>query len=287
MNQTASSEPLPQAPLPLPLPTFDALPLTPEVRRAIDEIGWVNPTPVQLAAWEPALKSQDLIVQARTGTGKTAAFALPLVDRRVANEPVVQALILAPTRELSLQSAREFERLGKYRGIRTTAIYGGASMEKQVRELEEGAQVVSGTPGRVLDHLKRGTLKVEHLRTLILDEADEMLSMGFAKELNAIVELLPKNRQTWLFSATIDDQVQRMANRILKEPATISLSSDEVGAQTLKHFVYVITGGTKSRDLVRILEVETPRARSSSATPRSDTERSPRSCRPLASTPTG
>jgi len=252
MNLPAASEPAP------PAPTFDSLSLSPEVRRAIDEIGWVNPTPVQLAAWEPAQRSRDLIVQARTGTGKTAAFALPLVDKRIRPEPVVQALILAPTRELSLQSARELERLGKYREIRTTAVYGGASMEKQVRELEEGAQVVSGTPGRVLDHLKRGTLKVDELRTLILDEADEMLSMGFAKELNAIVEFLPKTRQTWLFSATIDEQVLRMASRVQKDPEHITLSSDQVGAQTLKHFVYLVSGVGKARDLVRVIEVENP-----------------------------
>jgi ATP-dependent RNA helicase DeaD len=133
-------------------PSFDALSLSPEVRQAIDEMGFSSPTPVQLATYEPAASGTDLIVQARTGTGKTAAFGL------------------------ALQSAREIERLGRHKGIRTVAVYGGAPMEKQIREIEQGAQIVSGTPGRVLDHLRRGTLNAEGLRVLVLDEADEMLS---------------------------------------------------------------------------------------------------------------
>jgi ATP-dependent RNA helicase DeaD len=238
--------------------TFDALPLHTDVRRAIDEAGWTTPTPVQLAAYEPASEGKDLVVQARTGTGKTAAFAIPLVDKRVRGDGGAQVLILAPTRELALQSGREIERIGVHRGIRAVAIYGGAPMDKQVRELEGGAQIVSGTPGRVLDHLRRGTLNGEQLRVLVLDEADEMLSMGFAEELNAIVEMLPKSRQTMLFSATLDDSVQRLANRFLKDPVQLALSSDQVGAQGISHFVYLVSGLGKARDLVRIVEAENP-----------------------------
>ncbi len=239
-------------------PTFDAIPLAPEVRRAIDEMGFVTPTPVQIAAFGPAAEGKDLVVQARTGTGKTAAFGLPLVDKRVRPDGGAQVLILAPTRELALQSSREIERLGVHRAIKAVAVYGGAPMEKQVRELEEGAQIVSGTPGRVLDHLRRGTIDGNALRILVLDEADEMLSMGFAEELNAIVEFLPKQRQTMLFSATIEESVQRLAARLLKDPVHLSLSSDQVGAQTISHFVYLVSGLGKTRDLVRIIEVENP-----------------------------
>jgi len=239
-------------------PTFDLLPLTPEVRRAIDELGWLTPTPVQLAAYAPASEGTDLVVQARTGTGKTAAFGLPLIDRRVRPENKTQVLVLAPTRELALQSARELERIGRHRGIRTSAVYGGAPMDRQIRELQEGAQIVSGTPGRVLDHLRRGSLAVEDIRTLVLDEADEMLSMGFAKELHAIVEMLPKNRQTMLFSATLDEAIQRLAAKFLKDPVQLSLSSDQVGAQTISHFVYLVSGLGKAKDLIRILEVDDP-----------------------------
>jgi ATP-dependent RNA helicase DeaD len=152
-----------------PNATFDALPLNAEVRRAIDEAGWTTPTPVQLAAYEPASEGKDLVVQARTGKGKTAAFAIPLVDKRVRGDGGAQVLILAPTRELALQSAREIERIGVHRGIKAVAIYGGAPMDKQVRELEQGGQIVSGTTGRVLDHLRRGTLNAEGLRILVLD----------------------------------------------------------------------------------------------------------------------
>ncbi|MBX7193216.1 MAG: DEAD/DEAH box helicase, partial [Sandaracinaceae bacterium] len=239
-------------------PTFDALPLTTEVRAAIDEMGWVTPTPVQLATFGPASDGADVVVQARTGTGKTAAFGMPLIDKRVRPEPQTQVLILAPTRELALQSAKELERIGRHRGIRTSAVYGGAPMERQVRELAEGAQIVSGTPGRVLDHLRRGSLDPEHIRILVLDEADEMLSMGFAKELHAIVDELPKNRQTMLFSATLDEAIQRLAAKFLKDPIQLSLSSDQIGAQTISHFVYLVSGLGKSRDLIRILEADNP-----------------------------
>ena len=257
MTSLPSAQDLTTAPVVVP-PTFDLLPLTPDTRRAIDEMGFVTPTPVQVAAFAPAVEGRDLIVQAQTGTGKTAAFGLPLVDRLVLPEPRVQALILAPTRELALQSAREVERLGKHKGLRTVAVYGGAPMERQVQELEGGAQIVSGTPGRVLDHLKRGTLDARGLKVLVLDEADEMLSMGFAKELHAILEKLPKDRQTWFFSATIEADVKRMADRHMRDPQTIALSSDAVGASLVSHFIYPLSGIDRQGDLKRILEVEDP-----------------------------
>ena len=239
-------------------PTFDALALSDDVRRAVSDMGYVHPTPVQLATYEPITAGKDLIVQSRTGTGKTAAFGIPLVDRLVRSDGGQQALILAPTRELALQSSRELGRIGKYRGIHTAAVYGGAPMERQVRELREGAQIVSGTPGRVLDHLRRGTLRADSIRVLVLDEADEMLSMGFAKELNAILEELPKPRQTLLFSATVESEIQRMAQRHMTAPEFVGLSSDQVGAKGIDHFVYLVGGTARPRDLVRILEVEDP-----------------------------
>lgn len=240
------------------LPTFDALPLRPETRQAIDSMGFVTPTEVQLAVFGPAAANKDIIAQSRTGTGKTAAFGLPLIDRIVEPGGGMQALVLAPTRELALQSSRELERIGNVRGIRAAAVYGGAPMERQVRELKEGAEIVSGTPGRVLDHLKRGSLDVRNLKILVLDEADEMLSMGFARELNAIVELLPTTRKTWLFSATVGPDVQRLAQSYQKDPEFLALSGDLVGAQTIKHFVYMVSGLARPKELVRILEVEDP-----------------------------
>jgi len=238
-------------------PTFEALALSPAVRRALDELGFTHPTPVQTAAFEPAASGRDLIVQSRTGTGKTLGFGLPLVDRLVEEGHGVQALILAPTRELALQSQRVLEQVGKYRDLRTVAVYGGAPMERQIAQLKQGAEIVSGTPGRVLDHLRRGTLDAAGIRVLVLDEADEMFSMGFAKELNAIMDALPDNRQFLCFSATIDDNVQRMAERRMHEPEFITLSSDQVGASEISHYFYMILGDKLSA-LIRVLEVEDP-----------------------------
>jgi len=242
-----------------PTPTFDALDLRPPVRQAIDDMGWDTPTPVQLESYGKAISGRDLIVQARTGTGKTAAFGIPIVDRLVDEEPGVQALILAPTRELALQSSREIGRIAAHVDLETVAIYGGAPMEKQVRALDAGAQIVSGTPGRVLDHLRRGTLDPSNLKCLVLDEADEMLSMGFAEELNAIIELLPKEgRQTLLYSATVDGPVERIGGRHMTDPERVELSGDAVGALGVNHLMYMVSGKARSKDLVQILEIEDP-----------------------------
>ncbi|MFO0666445.1 MAG: DEAD/DEAH box helicase [Polyangiaceae bacterium] len=238
--------------------SFDSLPLSKEVRRAIDELGYTTPTPVQLAVFDPASRGKDLVVQARTGTGKTAAFGLPIVDSLVRRSVrAVQALVLTPTRELALQVARELSKLGQYRDVSVAAVYGGVGIDKQIQELAAGAQVVIGTPGRVLDHLRRGTMNASELRIFVLDEADEMLSMGFAKELHAIVSLLPKQRQGLFFSATIPSTIERMATSQLKDPEFITLSSDQVGALEIAHYVYH-TRGDKREALLRVLEVENP-----------------------------
>lgn len=238
--------------------SFDSLPLSKEVRRAIDELGYTAPTPVQHAVFDAACRGKDLVVQARTGTGKTAAFGLPIVDSLVRRSVrSVQALVLTPTRELALQVARELSKLGQYRDVSVAAVYGGVGIDKQIQELAAGAQVVIGTPGRVLDHLRRGTLNPSELRIFVLDEADEMLSMGFAKELHAIVSLLPKERQGLFFSATIPATIERMATSQLRDPEFITLSSDQVGALEIAHYVYH-TRGDKREALVRVLEVENP-----------------------------
>jgi ATP-dependent RNA helicase DeaD len=255
-------------------PTFDVLPLGAEVRRAIDEMGYRHPTPVQRAVFEPAAEGRSLVVQARTGTGKTAAFGLPIVDRLVRpSVKAVQALALCPTRELALQVSREIEQIGKYRSAKVVAIYGGASMSKQVEALEGGAQIVVGTPGRVLDHLRQKTLDPSGVRVLVLDEADEMLSMGFARELNAILETLPKNRQGLFFSATIPPDIERLAHAQLKNPELITLSSDQVGALQIAHYVYVMRQVDKRDQLMRILEVEDPESAVIFCNTRDETQR--------------
>ena len=240
-------------------PTFDAIPLSPDVRASVDALGYVEPTPVQLAVFEPVAAGRSVVVQARTGTGKTAAFGMPLVDRVVArgvHKP--QALVLVPTRELALQVTREVEAIGKVRGTRFACIYGGASMQKQVDALSAGAQIVVGTPGRVLDHIRRGTFDTSHVKAFVLDEADEMLSMGFAKELNAIADSLPKERQGLFFSATLPPDILRMAENKLRDPELITLSGDAIGALEVNHFVYVVPSGDKRSALARVIEVEDP-----------------------------
>ncbi len=240
------------------LPTFDALPLSPEVRRAVDELGYVHPTPVQLAVFEHAMRGKDLVVQARTGTGKTAAFGLPLVDGMVKRgTSAVQALVLCPTRELALQVTREVDSLAKHRGVRTTAVYGGAPMARQVADIRGGAQIVVGTPGRVLDHLHRGTLDASGIRVFVLDESDEMLSMGFLPQISDILGFLPANRQTLLFSATLPPDIRRVAETRLRDPQFLTLSGDHIGALEINHYVYIVPTD-KLGALIQILEVENP-----------------------------
>ncbi|MFO0602995.1 MAG: DEAD/DEAH box helicase [Polyangiales bacterium] len=241
-------------------PTFQSLGLHDDTLRAIADAGYTAPTAVQVAAFEPVAAGRDVIVQSRTGSGKTAAFVLPIVDRLLKPEAVPQALVLCPTRELAIQVAGEFERLGQHRGATVVTIYGGAPMDRQVRALEAGVKAVVGTPGRVLDHLRRGTFDPSRIRVVVLDEGDEMLSMGFAEELNAILEQMPRGRQGVILSATMPESIRRIANRHLREPELIALSSDGIAPEGLTHLVYFTAAGTRIADLVRVLEQERPEA---------------------------
>ncbi|MCK6586643.1 MAG: DEAD/DEAH box helicase [Polyangiaceae bacterium] len=256
-----------------PAPTFDVLPLSAEIRETLAEIGYVHPTPVQIAVWEPATRGRDAMVQARTGTGKTAAFGLPIVDHIVKRSlGQAQALVLCPTRELAVQVAKEVDRLGRRKNIRITAVYGGAPMQRQIDAIDGGAQVIVGTPGRVLDHLRRGTLNPKHIRLLVLDECDEMLSMGFERELTAILEQLPIERQTLLFSATMPPDIERIARTKLKSPELITLSGDHIGALEIQHYVYLVASD-KVGTLLRIIEVENPEGAIVFCNTRDETER--------------
>src|SRR5689334_13434345 len=184
-------------------PSFDDLGLHPDVKLALDDMGYFAPTPVQTAVFKPVSENKDLLVQSKTGTGKTTAFGLPIVNKMVPTHRAPQALILAPTRELALQVARELTQIGKHRGILVEAIYGGAPIGKQIKALNDGVHIVVGTPGRVLDHIGRRTLDCSTVQTFILDECDEMLSMGFLEDIERVVSYLPDRRQTLLFSATM------------------------------------------------------------------------------------
>jgi len=239
--------------------SFDEMGLSPEVRKALDEMGFASPLPVQSAVFQLMHDGRDVMVQSRTGSGKTAAFGIPLVERLGAKPAdCVEALILAPTRELALQSASECGKIAKYRKLEVVPVYGGAPMGKQIEQLKAGAQIVSGTPGRVLDHLRRGTLKLDGLKVLVLDEADEMLSMGFLEEITEIIKRCPTDRQTVLFSATIPEDIERIGSRYMRNPEKIQLSTGNIGVHTIQHAYYLVSGMGRTRDLQKVLNAERP-----------------------------
>ena len=190
--------------------TFAELPLSEELRRGIADKGYTSPTPVQAAVLAPILAGKDLIVRSKTGTGKTAAFGIPLLERIPIGTKHVAAVVLCNTRELALQVSQEIAELGKHKGIEVVAIYGGASAEEQMRALDRGAAVMVGTPGRVQDLFDRGRLKFDKVQTCVLDEADEMLGAGFFEDVTRILDRLPPSRQTLLFSATVPPDIEQL-----------------------------------------------------------------------------
>lgn len=239
--------------------SFADLQLSEEMLRAVEARGYRNPTPVQSRAIPEILAGRDLIVRSKTGTGKTAAFSIPIVEKlpKGARKPL--ALVLCPTRELALQVAQEVEALAEGQDLRVAAIYGGASMNQQIRALEEGAEVVVGTPGRVYDHIRRRTLDLREAQIAVLDEADEMLSMGFFEEVTRILDKLPKDRQTLLFSATLSPDIERIVSKYLVEPKTLLLSGDTYTVEGIEHVYYeVVEGYPKPRNLLYLLELENP-----------------------------
>ena len=239
-------------------PSFDDMGLHPDIRTALDDMGYFRPTPVQATVFKPVAEGKDLLVQSRTGTGKTAAFGLPLLNRLVPAQATPQALILAPTRELALQVSRELASIGKHRGIIIETLYGGAPIGKQIASLRQGVHVVVGTPGRVLDHIGRRTLDTRTISTFILDECDEMLSMGFLEDIERVVSHLPEKRQTLLFSATMPDEVHRYARRHMRSPEQIKLSSGNISVEEIHHAYYVVSGIGRARDLLKLLFAEEP-----------------------------
>jgi ATP-dependent RNA helicase DeaD len=242
-----------------PPSSFAALELGPEVLHALTDMGFAEPMQVQSSVIPLVLTGRDLMVQSRTGSGKTAAFGIPLVDRIVnPADKFVQAIVLLPTRELALQVAGELARIAAYRPMEVVPVYGGAPMGRQIEQLRAGGQLVCGTPGRVLDHLRRGTLVLDRVRCVVLDECDEMLSMGFQEDIEAIVEHTPADRQTLLFSATVPEGIQRLSRRFLRDPEMVKLSADFVGVHEIRHVYYAIPGGQRESELLRVLEFENP-----------------------------
>ena len=236
---------------------FEALNLPAPLIRALSEVGYETPTPIQAEAIPCLLEGRDLVGHAPTGTGKTAAFALPLLTRVDVNNRQVQALVLAPTRELAIQVAEAFQRYAAHLpGFHVVPIYGGQSYDIQLRQLRRGVHIVVGTPGRVMDHMRRGSLSLAGLQTLVLDEADEMLRMGFIEDVEWVLEQSPKDRQLVLFSATMPPEVERIARAHLRDPLDISIRARTATAETIRQRYWLVGGLHKLDALTRILEVE-------------------------------
>ena len=232
---------------------FGELEVHPDVARAIEELGFMAPTPVQSQAI-PVLRSRrDLLAQAQTGTGKTAAFAIPIVEFV---DPAVkrpQALIVVPTRELAVQVTREFGTIGKFRHTHEVAIYGGVPYGPQQRALARGAQIVIGTPGRLLDHIDRGTLSLDAVHTVILDEADRLLDMGFAPDVRKLLRLAPKQRQTALFSATLTGEIKDLAYKFTNDPVQIAIDPERRTQESVEQVYVEVLEEDKTRALVELL----------------------------------
>ena len=236
---------------------FGQLALAGPVLQALQEIGYESPSPIQAESIPPLLEGRDLFGQAQTGTGKTAAFALPLLSRIDLDMKQPQVLVLTPTRELAIQVAEAFQAYARHlKGFHVLPIYGGQSMDTQLRQLRRGVHVVIGTPGRIMDHLRRKSLVLDTLRTLVLDEADEMLRMGFIDDVEWILEHTPAERQTALFSATMPDAIRRVAQKHLRDPREVRIKSGTTTVSTTKQRYWQVSGLHKLDALTRILEVE-------------------------------
>jgi len=241
------------------LPEISIEELAPEMFEACNRAGWKTLVPVQAKSIPYFLAGRDMMVQSRTGSGKTGAYILPIIQKINAQQNIAQALVLVPTRELALQVSREAEMLTQGTNIRTAVVYGGVGYNAQLEAFRGGAQLVIGTPGRILDHLLKNTLSLDHLKILIFDEADRMLSMGFYPDMVKIRKYIPSNKiLSSMFSATFPPQVIRLADQFLHQSKLLSLSGNQVHIAEIEHIYYVVPGMRKDRSLVRIIEIENP-----------------------------
>ena len=240
--------------------TFEQLNIDEDLLQAVRDLGYESPTPIQEASIEKLLKGYDLIGQSRTGTGKTAAFGIPLIELIDPDERFLQALVLCPTRELCMQVAEELRKLLKYKaGIRVVPLYGGQPIAHQITDLKKGAQIVVATPGRFIDHLRRHTLKTDQVQIVVLDEADEMLSMGFKEDIDIILGQLPVPRQTVLYSATMPEDVAAIAQEYMEDPVRIHVGQDDpLTVDSVEQAYFELRPGQKLEALLRLLLMEQP-----------------------------
>ena len=231
-----------------------------EICRAVLDMGFEEATPIQSQAIPVILEGKDIIGQSQTGTGKTAAFGIPLLERINPEDRRLQALILCPTRELAIQVAEEIRRLAKYmHGIKVLPIYGGQDIVRQIRGLKDGTQIVIGTPGRVMDHMRRKTIRCDHVHTVIMDEADEMLNMGFLEDMETILSQLPEERQTVMFSATMPPAIQEIARKFQNDPVNVKVVKKELTVPKVTQYYYEVKPKTKVEVMCRLLDMYAPK----------------------------
>ncbi|WP_223069950.1 DEAD/DEAH box helicase [Paenibacillus caui] len=238
--------------------TFSEFGFEPKVLQAVTELGFEEATPIQAKSIPFAIQGRDLIGQAQTGTGKTAAFGLPLINKIPRDEDRIVALIMAPTRELAIQVAEEIGKLSRFKGTRSLPIYGGQDISRQIRALKKKPQIIIGTPGRLLDHINRKTIKLDDVQTVVLDEADEMLDMGFMDDIQSILKMVPEDRQTMLFSATMPPNIQKLAQQFLKNPEHVSVIPKQVSAPLIDQAYIEVSERQKFDALSRLLDMESP-----------------------------
>ena len=239
---------------------FNEMNLSQEILRAVDELGFSEMTEIQQQSIPLLLQGHDVVGRSNTGTGKTAAFGIPAVESITHDDKgKAVVLILCPTRELAMQAAEEIRKFAKFKeGVKVSAVYGGASMEKQIHELKRGANIIIGTPGRVMDHIRRHTLRPETLRTVILDEADEMLNMGFREDIETILSDVPEERQTVLFSATMPPEIMAITEKYQTEPVQIKIKSAQRTVELIEQFYFEVAMGRKTDALKLLLAAYSP-----------------------------
>ncbi|CAK7031926.1 MAG: ATP-dependent RNA helicase DeaD [Peptostreptococcus russellii] len=239
---------------------FNELEIKEEIKRAVADLGYENPSPIQARAIPTMLEGNDVIGQAQTGTGKTAAFSIPLLERIDVKDKKVQAIILCPTRELAIQVSEEIKKLSAHmRGLRTLPVYGGQPIQRQIKALKSGVQVVIGTPGRVIDHINRKTLKLSNIKMVVLDEADEMLDMGFREDIETILTNVPEERQTALFSATMPKSILDLTKKYQNDPVHIKVVRKELTVSNIKQFYIETRNSNRLEVLTRVVDVYDPK----------------------------
>lgn len=238
--------------------TFKELGVTEPILKALEGMGFEEATPIQEETIPLAMDGKDVIGQAQTGTGKTAAFGIPMIEEFDRSLRKIQGLVVAPTRELAIQVAEEINRLAKFKGIRVMPVYGGQHMQRQIRSLKDGPQIVVATPGRLLDHMRRKTINIESVKTVVLDEADEMLNMGFIDDIRNILKGIPEDRQTLLFSATMPREIREIATNLMKSPKVIKVKATEMTVENIEQYFIEVPERSKFDTLTNHLDIHEP-----------------------------